>query len=133
MVYQKEQAAMHKLCMKVKGDPKLAKKDVVVAIGSAEFLATRRGMKWGAPVKRLIKTLKRYVTVVRVSEMRTSRVCSNGCGWDEEPADAAEAKQRQEDFDLIPMRGERSASGCAGAALYTVKRCKSAAWYGIAM
>jgi len=51
------------------------------------------------------------------SEMRTSRVCSNGCFW-EQPGDAPE------EDELIPMRGERSASGRAGPSIHAVRRCQ---------
>src|SRR4051794_19648135 len=35
--YVKEQKALHKLCMRIKGDPKLKKQDVVVAYGAGMF------------------------------------------------------------------------------------------------
>src|SRR4051812_47412357 len=71
---------MHKLCMRVKGDPKLKKEDVVVAFGAAMFRSSMRGRR-AVPVRRFIKHLRQYVTVVLTSEMYTSRVCSNECGW----------------------------------------------------
>jgi hypothetical protein len=79
--YVKEQKALHKLCMRVKGDPKLKREEVVVAFGAAMFRSTMRG-KRAVPVRRFLKHLRQYVTVVMTSEMRTSRVCSHGCGWE---------------------------------------------------
>jgi hypothetical protein len=122
--YRKEQSAMHKLCMRVKGDPGLAKEDVVVAYGAGQFGSTMRGRR-SVPVQRFRKELERYVTVVPTNEMRTSRVCSHGCGW-KDPVRAMseeEHEERKKKFDLIPMRGERSVSGRAGPSLHGVRFC----------
>jgi hypothetical protein len=73
--YQCEQKAIHKLCMRVKGDPRAKREDVVVAYGAARFRQAMKG-KRAAPAKRFRKHLSRYVTVVLVDEFRTSRVCS---------------------------------------------------------
>jgi hypothetical protein len=85
-------------------------------------------------VQRFRKELERYVTVVPTNEMRTSRVCSHGCGWEEEEEEAweqpvramseEEQEERKRKFDLIPVRGERSVSGRAGPCLHAVRYCK---------
>jgi hypothetical protein len=115
--YQREQKAMHELCMRVKGDPSLKKEDVVVAYGAGQFwMSPMVGMR-SAPVKRFRQHLEKYVTLVLTSEMRTSRVCSNGCFWDQ----AGSAPEKDE---LIPMRAERSKSGKKGPPIYAVRRCQ---------
>src|SRR5436190_16347537 len=76
--YRHEQRAMHKFCMRVKGSRWLKKEQVVVAFGGGKFSSSMKG-KRGAPVKKLTKKLRKYVTVVKVDEFRTSRVCSNRC------------------------------------------------------
>ena len=73
--YVKEQKALHKLCMRVKGNPKLKKENVVVAYGAARFRSSMRG-KRPVPVKRFLERLKQYVTVVMTNESRSSRVCT---------------------------------------------------------
>jgi hypothetical protein len=122
--YQKEQKAMHELCMRVKGEDarQLPKEKVVVAFGDARFPSTMRGVR-AVPVKRFRKQLPRYVTVVPVSEMRTSRVCSKGCGWDDEPTTREEWKKRKKEYDLINMRSERRACGCPGAGVHAIVIC----------
>jgi len=77
--YVKEQKALHKLCMRVKGNPKLKKENVVVAFGAAMFRSSMRG-KRAVPVKRFLEHLRKYVTVVLTSEHYTSQKCSHGCG-----------------------------------------------------
>ena len=106
---------MHKLCMLMKGDPSLKKKDVVVAYGAARFGSTMVG-KRPVPVKRFLDMLKKYVTVVPIPEYRTSRVCSKGCGQDQ-------AGSVPKENELIPVRGERSKSGKRGRPLHAVRRC----------
>jgi hypothetical protein len=63
--------------MRVKGheNRRAKREDVVVAYGAGQFASSMKG-KRGAPVKRFLKHLRRYVTVVLVDEFRTSRVCS---------------------------------------------------------
>jgi hypothetical protein len=77
--YRCEQKALHKLSMRVKGNRRAKREDVVVAYGSATW-PTRKGMR-SVPVKKFLKYLSRYVTVVLVNEYRTSRECSK-C-WEE--------------------------------------------------
>lgn len=113
--YWKEQKALHELCIRVIGDPSLKKKDVIVVYGDGHFSSTMRG-KRSVPVKRFREYIEQYAIVIPTSEMRTSRVCSNGCCW--EQADASPEKD-----ELIPMRGERSASGKAGPPIHAVRRC----------
>jgi len=91
--YHHEQRAMHKFCMRVKGNQQSKKEQVVVAYGGRKFGSSMK-VKRGAPVKKLAKTLRKYVTVVQVDEFRTSRVCSNRCmykrldlGFESENAD----------------------------------------------
>jgi hypothetical protein len=80
--------------------------------------------KRSVPVKRFLQHLRRYVTVVLTNEMRTSRVCSNGCGHAaSEPAEAT-GEEGQNSYDLIPVRGERDASGRAGPCIFAVRYCK---------
>jgi hypothetical protein len=112
--YQKEQKALHELCIRVIGDPSL--KNVIVVCGDGHFGSTMIG-KQSVPLKRFREYLEGLVPVVLTSEMRTSRVCSNGCFW-EQPGDAPE------EDELIPMRGERSASGRAGPSIHAVRRCQ---------
>jgi hypothetical protein len=76
--YRCEQKTLHELSMRVKGNPRAKREDVVVAYGKAAW-PTMRG-KRPVPAKRLRKHLSRYVTVVLVDEYRTSRECS-GC-WE---------------------------------------------------
>jgi hypothetical protein len=121
--YQKEQRALHTLCMRVKGDPKLKKENVIVAYGSATFTSTMRG-KRSVPVKRFLQHLRRYVTVVMTSEMRTSRVCSKGCGHEAGDPAGATGEEGQSSYDLIPVRSERRASGEAGPCIFAVRYCK---------
>ena len=64
--------------MRVKGSKKLEGEQVVVAYGAGKFQSSVKG-KRGAPVKKLMKKLRQYVTVVPVDEFRTSKVCSNRC------------------------------------------------------
>ncbi|KAK9248858.1 hypothetical protein V1506DRAFT_207333 [Lipomyces tetrasporus] len=73
--YCREQKALHSICMRVKGNKRAKKEDVVVAYGDGRFGSTMGG-KRAAPVKKLRKHLRRYVTVVPVDEFRTSRICS---------------------------------------------------------
>src|SRR5690242_13869872 len=73
------------------------------------------GMR-SVPVKRFREHLERYAIVVPTSEMRTSKVCSNGCVWEQDGASP-------EKDELIPVRGERSASGRAGPPIHAVLRC----------
>src|SRR6266487_5138471 len=69
--YHSEQRAMHTLCMRIKGSRKLKREQVVVAYGAGKFGSCMKG-KRGAPVKKLMKKLRWYVTVVPVDEFRTS-------------------------------------------------------------
>ncbi|KAK9262048.1 hypothetical protein V1519DRAFT_443936 [Lipomyces tetrasporus] len=69
--YCREQKALHSICMRVKGNKRAKKEDVVVAYGDGRFGSTIGG-KRAAPVKKLRKHLRRYVTVVPVDEFRTS-------------------------------------------------------------
>ena len=82
MTYRHEQKALHKLCMRVKGEgnQRAKREAVVVAYGAGRFASSMRG-KRAAPVRRFLKHLRRYVVVVLVDEFRTSRVCSK-C-WEE--------------------------------------------------
>ncbi|KAK9257540.1 hypothetical protein V1519DRAFT_457184, partial [Lipomyces tetrasporus] len=73
--YCREQKALHSICMRVKGNKRAKKEDVVVAYGDGRFGSTMGG-KRAAPVKKLRKHLRRYVTVVPVDESRMSRICS---------------------------------------------------------
>ncbi|KAK9234850.1 hypothetical protein V1525DRAFT_391032 [Lipomyces kononenkoae] len=73
--YRREQKALHDICMHIKGNKRAKKEDVVVAYGDGQFSSTMRGNR-AAPVKKLRKHLRRYVTVAPVDEYRTSRVCS---------------------------------------------------------
>jgi len=125
--YRREQSAMHESCMRVKGQDarkkdKKKKKKVVVAFGAAQFPSTMRGMQ-PVPRERFLKRLSHHVTVVRTSEMRTSRVCSKGCGWENDPTTSDEWEKKKKDGDLIHMRCERHACGCAGAAIRAVPIC----------
>ncbi|KAK9319911.1 hypothetical protein V1517DRAFT_341289 [Lipomyces orientalis] len=73
--YSREQKALHGICIRIKGNKQAKKEDVVVAYGAGQFGSTMNG-KRAAPVKKLRKHLRRYVTVVPIDEFRTSRVCS---------------------------------------------------------
>ena len=79
------------------------------------------------PLKRFLRALVFYVLVVLTCEMCTSKTCSNGCGWKGRaaPANEEEKRKRREKYDLVEMRGEKSASGEAGASIYAVRRCPS--------
>ena len=116
---------MHELCMCVKGDPRLKKEDVIVAFGSARFSSSSLRGLGPVPLLRFRKHLERYATVVLTSEMRTSRVCSNGCGWDghPEPASDEEGWARKKEYDLVPMRGQRRRCGHPGPNLHAVLVC----------
>ncbi|KAK9433214.1 hypothetical protein V1505DRAFT_363489 [Lipomyces doorenjongii] len=107
---------------------KAKKEDVVVAYGAGQFGSTMKG-KRAAPVKKLRKFLRRYVTVVPVDEYRTSRVCSKhneehrertGLGEEEDEGggtiSVAEA-------DLIHIRAQRNANGDKGPSLHPVLFC----------
>jgi hypothetical protein len=78
--YWCEQRALHTLCMRVKGEEnrKAKKSDVVVAFGAARFGSSMRGCR-AAPVRKILRYLRRYVTIVMVDEHRTSLMCSHGC------------------------------------------------------
>ena len=71
--------------------------------------------------------LEHHATLAPTSEMRTSKLCSKGCGWKNitEPAkNAKEEKKRATLGVLAPMRGERrGVSGRAGESLYSVRFC----------
>ena len=124
-VYQKEKKALHKLCMRIKGNPKLAEKDVVIAFGNGCSGSLLPGSQ-PTPTKKVRRKLERYAMVVEVSEMRTSCVCSHGCGWDEEagePADAADEKKRKKSYDLKKVRGQKDASGRKGRKLHAILFC----------
>lgn len=112
--YRKEQKALHELCIRVIGDPSLKKENVIVVYGAGQFRSAMVG-KRSVPVKRFRKYLD--AIVILTSEMRTSRVCSNGCFW-------GQAGASPEKDELIPMRGERSASGKAGPSIHAVRRCQ---------
>ncbi|KAK9361240.1 hypothetical protein V1504DRAFT_433066 [Lipomyces starkeyi] len=109
--YRREQKALHGICMRIKGNKQAKKEDVVVAYGAGQFGSTMNG-KRAAPVKKLRKHLRRYVTVVLVDEHRTSRVCSKhneeqrartGLGEEEDESggssSTAETEMREEDDD----------------------------------
>ena len=83
--------------------PRHRRENVVVAIGSAQFGPTMRGMI-GVPLKKLFKILALYVLIVWVDEYRTSRVCSKcseqrlkGRGSEEEGKKSAEEKRAEEE------------------------------------
>jgi hypothetical protein len=83
--------------------PQHRRENVVVAIGSAQFGPTMRGMI-GVPLKKLFKILALYVLIVWVDEYRTSRVCSKcseqrlkGRGSEEEKKKSAEEKRAEEE------------------------------------
>ena len=86
--YQREQRALHQICLHIKGDRHAKRSDVVVAFGAASFGSAMRGVR-GVPVKKFRKYLARYVTLVLVDEFRTSRVCSHLCALEEAPSPAA--------------------------------------------
>jgi hypothetical protein len=102
--YRREQKALDTLCKRVKGNNK-AKSKVVAAVGGADWGPPMKGRR-AAPTKKFIKHLKRYVTVVRVDEFRTSRMCSKQCAVKEvllpEDGSAAkkESKRRREERKL---------------------------------
>jgi hypothetical protein len=50
-------------------------------------------------------------------------VCSKGCGWGDDPTTRSEWEKRKGDYDLIQMRCERSACGCAGAGVRAILIC----------
>ena len=82
--------------------PRPGRENVVVAIGSAQFGPTMRGMI-GVPLKKLFKILALYVLIVWVDEFRTSRVCSKcseqrlkGRGSEEEKKSAEEKRAEEE-------------------------------------
>jgi hypothetical protein len=74
--YRHEQRALHTLCMRVKGNPRLPRDRVVVGYGAGQFGSSMQG-KRSAPVQKFRNFLSRYCTVVLVDEFRTSRVCSH--------------------------------------------------------
>ncbi|KAK9491579.1 hypothetical protein V1508DRAFT_203853 [Lipomyces doorenjongii] len=126
--YCREQKALHSICLRVKGHKKAKKEDVVVAYGAGQFGSTMKG-KRAAPVKKLRKFLRRYVTVVPVDEYRTSRVCSKhneehrertGLGEEEDEGggtiSVAEA-------DLFHIHAQRNANGDKGPSLHPVLFC----------
>lgn len=117
--YRSEQKALHELCMRVQGGRR--KEDVVVAFGAAQFPSTMRGVR-SVPVKRFLRHLYRYVTIVLTSEWGTSRVCSKGCCWHDDPATLEEWEARRKN-GLIHMRGERRACGCAGDRVHATLIC----------
>ena len=106
--YQREQRALHQICLHIKGDCHAKRSDVVVAFGAASFGSAMRGVR-GAPVKKFRKYLARYVTLVLVDEFRTSRMCSNLCALEEAPSPAAaEADERaaEPDHALVAAAAE---------------------------
>ncbi|KAK9386852.1 hypothetical protein V1515DRAFT_580550 [Lipomyces mesembrius] len=124
--YCREQKALHSICLRVKGNKRAKKEDVVVAHGDGRFGSTMGG-KRAAPVKKLRKHLRRYATVVPVDEFRTSRVCSRhngehrertGLGEEEDEGGGARAP-----LELVHIRAQRDANGAAGTSLHSVLYC----------
>ena len=98
----------------------------MVAFGDAKFRSTMRGVG-SAPVKRFRRALEHHATLAPTSEMRTSKLCSKGCGWDgiTELATTDEEKKKRETLGVLDaVRGERRASGKPGEALHAVRFCK---------
>ena len=91
---------MHQLCMRVKGGKKLKREQVVVAYGDGRFGSTMKG-KRPTPVRKLAKKLAKYVTLVRVDEFRTSRICSNRCGLDLTCHSQEEKKEREDALEWM--------------------------------
>ncbi|KAK9338044.1 hypothetical protein V1521DRAFT_447233 [Lipomyces starkeyi] len=118
-------SALDGICMRIKGNKQAKKEDVVVAYGAE-----------AAPVKKLRKRLRRYVTVVSVDERRTSRVCSKqneeqrartDLGEEEDEnggsSSTAETGVREEDDagsnrGLIHIHAQRNANGDKGPSLH---------------
>ena len=85
--------------MRVKGseNPQAKREEVVVAYGAGRFPSSMKGM-CAVPVRKFLKQLRRYVTVVLVDEFRTSRVCSK-CWekqWQEGGSDSDLVKEVEE-------------------------------------
>ncbi|KAK9328755.1 hypothetical protein V1520DRAFT_356600 [Lipomyces starkeyi] len=125
--YCREQKALHSICMRVKGNKSAKKEDVVVAYGDGRFGSTMVG-KRAAPVKKLRKHLRRYVTVVSVDEYRTSRLCSKHneqhierTGLGEQADEGGGTSQRAP--DLIHIHAQRDANGAKGPSLHSVLYC----------
>ncbi|KAK9387002.1 hypothetical protein V1515DRAFT_94729 [Lipomyces mesembrius] len=121
--YCREQKALHSICLRVKGNKRAKKEDVVVAYGDGRFGSTMSG-KRAAPVKKLGRHLRRYATVVPVDEFRTSRVCSRhngehrertGLGEEEDEGGGARAP-----LELVHIRAQRDANGAAGASHHSL-------------
>ena len=55
--YRREQKALHKFCMYIKGNPRAKREDVVVAYGSAQFGRAMKGMR-AVPSKKFLKYLR---------------------------------------------------------------------------
>ena len=103
--------------MRVKGDPSLKKEEVVVAYGAAQFWLSAIVGTRSVPVKRFRQHLEKYVTLVLTSEMRTSRVCSNGCCQ-------GQAGSAPGEDELVPVRAEKSKSGKKGPSIHAVRLCR---------
>ena len=64
---------------------------MIVTYGAGKFGSSMKG-KRGTPVKKLVKKLRRYVTVVPVDGFRTRKACSNRC-WSGNPDLAVECEE----------------------------------------
>ncbi|KAK9369805.1 hypothetical protein V1509DRAFT_645536 [Lipomyces kononenkoae] len=125
--YCREQKALHSVCMRIKGNKRAKKEDVVVAYGDGRFGSTMKG-KRAVPVKKLRKHLRRYVTVVPVDEFRTIRECSTHNGEHRERTGLAEEKDegggtRQTTPDLVRIHAQRDTNGAKGPSLHSVLYC----------
>ncbi|KAK9389697.1 hypothetical protein V1515DRAFT_642597 [Lipomyces mesembrius] len=122
--YCREQKALHRICMRIKGSKRVRKEDVVVAYGDGQFGSTMRG-KRAAPVKKLRKHLRRYATVVAVDEHRTSRVCSKHNQQQTERTGLADEEDEGGGTppDVVHIRGQRNADGAKGPSLHPVLYC----------
>jgi len=58
--------------MRVKRSKKLKQEQMIVTYGAGKFGSSMKG-KRGTPVKKLVKKLRRYVTVVPVDGFRTRK------------------------------------------------------------
>ena len=123
--YQREQWALHTLCMRIKGDPLAKRSDIIAAFGAAGFPSAKKGSR-PAPVKKFREHLKRYVTVVMVDEFRTSRMCSKLCALEgvlpSSAAPEADAGAAESGHDLVAEEEDEGGGEGGGVERERVKK-----------
>ncbi|KAI7860061.1 hypothetical protein BDC45DRAFT_553085 [Circinella umbellata] len=92
------------------------RQQVVIAYGSAHFYHAMRGNR-SVPVEKFKRIVRKYLTVVPTSEIRTSKECSHLC------------RINDQDFlnnpwqDLRSIHSEAHPDGTRGGTLYKIKIC----------